>query len=604
MTSENNPTSYYESRLSHLQQEMSQLKRTARMWVALRLTAFLLVPVTLYFFYNIGPVIVPIVVAELIVFLFFVRKSAENKEEMNFVKNLIFINREELNALQGNYSAFGNGEEWKNPHHAFTYDFDIFGNQSIFQYLNRSATKNGAALLSKVLQEGVDNTVESQEAVEELCAHQDWAQHFRARGMENEKESPMRPSLAKWGATEISYPSAYKILRYLLPVLGFTLFGAYYFDVLSGVEFMVYSIPVMLPIMQRVKKTNKLAAQLDSIEQTVAAMQHQLAIMNEVKFTSYKLTQLQEKLLKSNINATKELKELGSYCKRIGQRNNVLMGIILNYFLAWDIQLTIQIEQWKIRNSVYLEAWETALYKMEVYISGANFRINNYPKTSYPMITGSINDPILITELGHPLINEKVRVTNDFELQNGEQFTIITGPNMAGKSTFLRSVGVNLMLAKAGFPVMATAFQFPNVLLYSSMRTSDDLNAETSYFHAELLRLRFITDAIEKRNESVFIVLDEILKGTNSKDKEEGSALFLKKLCDLGAKGIIATHDLKLTELSNSDPRLINLYFDSTISGDEMNFDYKIRSGVAQNMNASFLLKRMGLTSVLGKSES
>ncbi len=167
---------------------------------------------------------------------------------------------------------------------------------------------------------------------------------------------------------------------------------------------------------------------------------------------------------------------------------------------------------------------------------------------------------------------------------------------MAGKSTFLRSVGVNLMLAKAGFPVMAKAFQFPDVLLYSSMRTSDDLNAETSYFHAELLRLRFITDAIEKRNESVFIVLDEILKGTNSKDKEEGSALFLKKLCDLGAKGIIATHDLKLTELSNSDQRLVNLYFDSTISGDEMNFDYKIRAGVAQNMNASFLLKRMGLT--------
>ncbi len=596
MTSENHPSSYYESRLSSLGQKMSQLKSLARMWVVLRLTAFLMVSVTLYFFYNIGPLIVPIVVAELIVFIFFVRKSANNKEEINFVKNLIFINREELNALQGHYSAFGNGEEWKNPHHAFTYDFDIFGDQSIFQYLNRSATKNGAALLAQVLQKGVSNITANQEAVEELCAHQDWSQRFRARGMENEKESPLRPSISKWGRVEISYPPVYKILRYLLPVLGFTLFGAYYFDLLSGVEFMIYSIPVMLPVMQRVKKTNKLSLEMEQLERTVSAMQHQLAIMNEVKFTSQQLSQLQEELLKSNINASGELKELAAYCKRIGQRNNVLVGILLNYFLAWDIQLTVQIDQWKTRNVDFLESWESALYKMEVYISGANFRINNYSSTTYPAIHKDINKAIEIKELGHPLIAENVRISNNFELKSGKQFSIITGPNMAGKSTFLRSVGVNLMLAKAGFPVMAKAFQFPDVLLYSSMRTSDDLNAETSYFHAELSRLRFITDAIEKRNESVFIVLDEILKGTNSKDKEEGSALFLKKLCDLGAKGIIATHDLKLTELSNSDQRLVNLYFDSTISGDEMNFDYKIRAGVAQNMNASFLLKRMGLT--------
>jgi len=596
MMSEKKPIIYYEERLSVLQEQLNQLKSTARIWITMRLIGFSLVPLSIYFFYDIGPSIVLIVLIELIIFLFFVRKSAENKEEINFVKNLIFINREEIKALEGDFSAFGSGEEWKNTHHAFTHDFDIFGEQSIFQYINRSATKNGAALLASLLQKGVDNTTESQEAVEELCNHQDWSQRFRARGMENEKESPLRPSISKWGAGSASYPSIYKILRFLLPVVGFALFGAYYFDFLSGAEFMIYSIPVMIPAMQRVKKTNKLSSQMELIEKTVSAMQHQLTIMNEVKFTSKKLSLLQEELLKSNVNATKELKELASLCKRIGQRNNVLVGIILNYFLAWDIQLTLQIEDWKSRNSAFLENWETSLYKMEVFISGANFRMNNYTKTTYPTLTSSVNDVICIKELGHPLINEKIRISNDFELQNGEQFAIITGPNMAGKSTFLRSIGVNLMLAKVGFPVMASEFQFPNVLLYSSMRTADDLNAETSYFHAELLRLRFIVDAIEKRNETVFIVLDEILKGTNSKDKEEGSALFLKKLCDLGAKGIIATHDLKLTELSHTDPRLINLYFDSTISGDQMDFDYKIRPGIAQNMNASFLLKRMGLT--------
>ena len=126
------------------------------------------------------------------------------------------------------------------------------------------------------------------------------------------------------------------------------------------------------------------------------------------------------------------------------------------------------------------------------------------------------------------------------------------------------------------------------------MRTADDLSNESSYFHAELIRLRFIVDAID-RGESIFIILDEILKGTNSKDKEQGSAKFLEKLVVLNARGIIATHDLKLTELSTSNKALVNSYFDTTIEGEDITFDYKIREGVAKNMNASFLLRKMGL---------
>lgn len=185
-------------------------------------------------------------------------------------------------------------------------------------------------------------------------------------------------------------------------------------------------------------------------------------------------------------------------------------------------------------------------------------------------------------------------VTNDFQLRSSEQFVIVTGPNMAGKSTFLRSVGVNLALAKAGFSVVAKNFKFPKLKLYSSMRTADNLTEESSYFHAELIRLRFIVDAID-RGEKIFIVLDEILKGTNSKDKEEGSARFLKKLIALKSKGIIATHDLSLTTLANDEPKLKNQYFDSIIEGDNISFSYTIHDGVVKNMNASFLLEQMKL---------
>jgi DNA mismatch repair ATPase MutS len=171
---------------------------------------------------------------------------------------------------------------------------------------------------------------------------------------------------------------------------------------------------------------------------------------------------------------------------------------------------------------------------------------------------------------------------------------MITGPNMAGKSTYLRSVGWTIISANAGFPVMAKKCRIPRLKLYTSMRNADDLSGSSSFFHAELSRLRFIVDSIES-GEKVFVILDEILKGTNSIDKERGSVGFLKKLARLNARGIIATHDLSLCRLSDENEEFSNRYFDSTIQDEELSFDYKIREGVCQNMNASFLLKKMGL---------
>jgi DNA mismatch repair ATPase MutS len=196
--------------------------------------------------------------------------------------------------------------------------------------------------------------------------------------------------------------------------------------------------------------------------------------------------------------------------------------------------------------------------------------------------------------MGHPFVPHSKQVRNDVILSGNEHFLIITGPNMAGKSTYLRSLGLTFILANAGFPVIAESCSIPKFKLYSSMRTSDDLTVESSYFHAELTRLRFIMDAIE-RGEQVFIILDEILKGTNSKDKEIGSAKFLEKLVKMNAKGVIATHDLSLCELASNSSSFRNMYFDSTIEGDELSFDYQIREGICKNMNASFLLKKMHL---------
>lgn len=272
-------------------------------------------------------------------------------------------------------------------------------------------------------------------------------------------------------------------------------------------------------------------------------------------------------------------------------RMNLIVGTVLNFFLAWDYQVLNQWEKWRLENENHLGSWENQLAQLEVWISGAIYKVN-YPETIFTEFNES--QEMKIVGLGHPFVVKEKRVVNDVSLLNNENFMIITGPNMAGKSTYLRSLGLANICANVGFPVLAKSCEMVKLKLYSSMRTSDDLTVESSYFHAELTRLRFIMDAIEN-GEKVFIILDEILKGTNSKDKEIGSAKFLQKLQRLNAKGVIATHDLSLCNLSNDNLAFKNMYFDSAITGDVLSFDYLIRPGICQNMNASFLLKQMKL---------
>ena len=204
------------------------------------------------------------------------------------------------------------------------------------------------------------------------------------------------------------------------------------------------------------------------------------------------------------------------------------------------------------------------------------------------------DDRIEIRGLVHPLIKKEKVVSNEVYFSDTNRFMILTGPNMAGKSTYLRGLGLLFVLANAGFPVFAESACIPVLKLYSSMRTADDLSNESSYFHAELTRLKYIMTRIED-GEQVFVLLDEILKGTNSKDKEEGSRKFLKKLRRMGARGVIATHDLALCTLPEEDSVFYNSCFDSIIEGEDLSFDYKLREGVCQNMNASFLLKKIEL---------
>lgn len=593
MSEENFAITFYQSRLKELAIEVKKYSQRSKMWVFIRLICFIGIILLAYFLFPYTFISTAALIVSVVLFLFFVRKSAENREKLNYVKQLVLINENEIKASNHDFSAFKNGKEYIDPNHSFSYDMDLFGNRSFFQFLNRTVTKKGEEALVYRLLNGISSPKESAEAIDELTEKKEWYQGYLAHGSTLEKDETEK-SISRTIGGNVEVKRWVNILRFVLPVLTILLSAAYYFDIINGVQFLIVAALLMLPVRQTLKKTNTLHKKLSSIGKRVAAMSNQLAIFEKEKFNSELLSNYQEILFSSTKNGKQGLLELSKIVKHAEYRDNILVAVFLNFYLAWDFHLLTKVEKWKAKYAPKTERWEEVVYELEALISGANFRFNYKAHTTIPTLTDPEKGRLKLVNVGHPIIPTKKLVKNNFEFPEGKQFAIITGPNMAGKSTFLRSVGVNLMMAHAGLHVFAEEFVFPKMKLYSSMRTSDDLKDETSYFHAELLRLRFIVDAIEK-GEKVFIILDEILKGTNSKDKEEGSSKFLQKLIQLKVKGIIATHDLSLTNLADTHPTIINKYFDTEIDGEEIYFDYCIRDGVAKNMNASFLLKKMRL---------
>jgi DNA mismatch repair ATPase MutS len=239
------------------------------------------------------------------------------------------------------------------------------------------------------------------------------------------------------------------------------------------------------------------------------------------------------------------------------------------------------------------EGWIAALAEMECLASLGNLAFN-HPRWCFPVFT---EEPgvFISDELGHPLIEESKRVSSNFSTKGPAQISLITGSNMAGKSTFLRSVGVNTVLAMAGGPVCAQKLLISNLRVISSMRVSDNLEESTSTFYAELKKLKYIIESVN-RKEKVLLLLDEILRGTNSADRHTGSTALIRQLVQHGAVGLVATHDLELASLEQDYPSHIhNYHFDVQVENEELFFDYLLKKGVCTSMNASLLMKKIGI---------
>lgn len=521
--------------------------------------------------------------------LFYKKDYLEKKAE---------INRQELAALDYDFSAFDDGSEFIDPAHLYTFDLDVFGPHSLFQYINRTCTEPGkrrlAAWLGKHL-ENKEEIVERQQAIRELAPELKFRQRFRILGLLHKGKAADETELKAWAASPSLFRRSrvLRILPYLVTgvnamCLVLTIVGILPASLWGGIWTLFVTAGFAFT-----GKITKMQAVYGKKLQILGTYAGLLRLMEEQPAQCGLLKELKEEIGGEKRKASHSISRLSKLMDELDQRNNVFIYVILNGLFFWELRQIIRIEAWKELYAGELPRWLTAIGNMDALNSLATFAYN-HPGYVYPTI---LRQPFRLQAeaLGHPLMHRERCVRNDVDMEKRPFFIIITGANMAGKSTYLRTVGVNYLLACIGAPVCALRMEVYPARLITSLRTTDSLTDNESYFFAELKRLKLIIDKLQA-GEELFIILDEILKGTNSMDKQKGSFALIKQFMALDANGIIATHDLLLGTLADLFPENIcNYRFEADIRDDELTFSYQLRPGIAQNMNACFLMKKMGI---------
>ncbi len=588
------PTEKYTTLRESAAGRIKQFKTRLATLSILRISVFLLAGFGVYFFWSSTLLSVIIFVSGAGLFLFFVRKHADIKEKLQLEKDYFDLTVEALDLLSGKWRERDMGADLAVSGHPYASDLNVFGAHSLFQFINRCETSTARHLLANHLQNNItdiDRVVEERQIIAHLSEDPDWTLKFLAQARSIKDSNEDLTTVDKWkDEKEFDRKAAVWFLTsWLMPTSMIIALGLYIADVIKGNTLVFILLIPALVVMGSFKKHQERFTRFLHLLQDVSANEGMLNLMRERDFSA---SPLKEKLDSAHFDESQEgIRQLRKVVGAIESRNNVVVAIVLNLFLAWDFQCARRLSRWKKVYGHQVAGWLHLLRHTEAYLSLATYRYN-HPTYIYPELT-SEND-FFIRQGRHPLMNADA-VPNDLKLTAESRFVIITGANMAGKSTYLRMVGLNMVLAMRGLPVQAAAMRFRPVKIYTSMLATDSLGDNESYFFSELKRLRHMTDALET-GAPHFVILDEILKGTNSVDKAEGSKRFLQKLLSLPAKGLIATHDLTLCTVKDMYPEeIMNQRFEVDFSDGELHFDYTLRDGVCENMNASFLLEQMGL---------
>lgn len=588
------PLSFYTHKLTDLSAELIRLKSKLRWFGWYRFLAFVgivLAPAFLGFTAWAGG----LSFAFLVLLLFFVKvniKLEQRKKKLAVLKQLV---EDELAALDHSFLHFAGGEEFQDVEHFYSYDLDLFGQGSVFQFLNRTTTLGGKQKLANWLKHPPTSEAEikhRQDAVAEMSDSIDWRLDFASEGKLFDETKQMSRELQDWSEMDLALKNP-KLIRVLIALVpGLTL--AAIIPYLFGITFFWLALMIFVQWVLLYFFWKRIAYYYRFFGRKSALLAKYMRLLSRIEngeFQSAHLSKLQTEI--KNPSAGMAFHQLKKRVKEFEYRQNLIVGFVLNTVFLWDLRCVYKLWKWHNQYHAKLRIWLDVVAEMDALISLGNYACN-HPSYVFPEVATS-DFVYRASNLGHPLLNPKKMVCNDLEISGYSKVMVVTGANMAGKSTFLRTVGVNLLLAEIGAPVCATNMAFTPISIYTNMRTTDSLLKDESYFFAELKRIKTVLDHLQN-GERYFVILDEMLKGTNSVDKLNGSKALIRKLVQLDAVALIATHDLKLSEMQAEYPtHIYNKCFEISIENNELVFDYKLSEGVTQTMNATFLMKKMGI---------
>lgn len=592
------PQEFYQNRLIELNTQLKRLKQRKSSFAWLRLGAIAAIVFAFYLLWSLG--VVYVVIATVLLLFIFTRliyADLTNQSKIEHTSKLININENELKSLSGDYYDFETGAEHIPKEHPYANDLDIFGRASIFQYINRTTSEPGSRRLADYLKStaSIDDISKRQIATKELSKKINWVQDLMAEGKKNKITFSTKKRLEDWVKEPPVFSKfrPWKWLRYLLPAIILSVVTLYILDKVGDTIFYLTLLIFAVIAYQINKVVAPVHEALSKVADELSTLSNSISSIEMEQFESPLLKDLQSVFLEKNRKASEDILQIKKILDKLDLRYNLVISLPLNLLLLWNLQQVLDLEKWKAGQQNNLNGWFDTLADFET-LNSFGILYFNHPEWIFPTILPeyfSINGK----EIGHPLIPIQKRVDNFIDIRTNAELMLVTGSNMAGKSTYLRSIGVNVVLAMAGAPVCARSFSVSHVQLISSMRITDNLEESTSTFYAELKKLKTI---IEKVNggESVFILLDEILRGTNSLDRHTGSKALIKQLIKKKAAAIIATHDLELANLKEDfSENILNYHFDVQVSNDELYFDYMLKPGVCNSLNASILMKKIGI---------
>ncbi len=590
---------HYTSKISALETELKSIRRVLSRLYLLRLIAFLTFVTLLVLFIrsNTASFFLLLSLMSLAAFLLAIKLDLKYAFLEKYTANQLLLCRNELKILDHQYANRETGIAFHslNPHLAA--DFDLFGPGSLFQYLNRCSTLGGKQKLAEGLcQSRQERTIveEKQQAIRELADKNEFALDFQAQGMFIKEKGNEMGSLQEWLDQTDEKNKLLPFLCLLIPLLNLSWLVLVIMGVFSFNSLVMPILASLSIVGFNLKKVNRAHHLLGRTTGTLKSYTAVIRMMEAEPFKSGYLSRLLSRLSYQGIKAGDALTSLFKLLNAFDFRLNVPVALLLNAFLLYDIQIWLRLGKWKAQHKEQVNGWFEALSKLEALVSLSVYAFNNSETVSYPEVAEDLFT-FEATEMGHPLLHPSYRVCNSFGLAGTPRVMIVTGANMAGKSTFLRTLSVNLILAMNGAPVCAKAFRFTPCDILSSIKIQDSLSNNESYFYAELVRIKEIIDHVQA-NRLTLVVLDEILRGTNTRDKQTGSRGLLEKLISLDAVVLVATHDLTLGELATSYPDVVtNNCFEVELTNDQLIFDYKLKNGISQKLNASFLMRKMGI---------